>query len=170
MGEAKRPLAGIRVIDFGQYIAGPAVAMILADQGADVIRVEAPGGPVWDSPANAILNRMADVAASLQAMRGRREASSLVDRAIEIAAQVDGGGELSVPVARARNTLGGRLIELDRLDEAEYQLLSSYSVLRHVRGDRCPWTREVLVHLIKLYEAVGRPDQAQVYSARLRSR
>jgi len=57
MGEAKRPLAGLKVIDFGQYIAGPAVAMILADQGAEVIRVEAPGGPFWDSPANAILNR-----------------------------------------------------------------------------------------------------------------
>jgi crotonobetainyl-CoA:carnitine CoA-transferase CaiB-like acyl-CoA transferase len=57
MGEGERPLSGLRVIDFGQYIAGPAVAMILADQGADVIRVEAPGGPFWDSPANAILNR-----------------------------------------------------------------------------------------------------------------
>ena len=48
MGETTRPLSGLRVIDFGQYIAGPAVAMILADQGADVIRVEAPGGPFWD--------------------------------------------------------------------------------------------------------------------------
>ena len=57
MGETKRPLAGLKVIDFGQYIAGPAVAMILADQGAEVTRVEAPGGPFWDSPANAILNR-----------------------------------------------------------------------------------------------------------------
>jgi crotonobetainyl-CoA:carnitine CoA-transferase CaiB-like acyl-CoA transferase len=50
-------LAGIRVIDFGQYIAGPLTAMLLADQGADVIRVERPGGPAWDTPANAIWNR-----------------------------------------------------------------------------------------------------------------
>ena len=28
------PLIGVRVIDFGQQIAGPAVAMILADLGA----------------------------------------------------------------------------------------------------------------------------------------
>lgn len=28
------PLSGIRVVDFGQYIAGPAVAMILGDLGA----------------------------------------------------------------------------------------------------------------------------------------
>jgi crotonobetainyl-CoA:carnitine CoA-transferase CaiB-like acyl-CoA transferase len=49
-------LDGIRVIDFGQYIAGPLTAMLLADQGADVIRVEPPGGPLWDTPANATRN------------------------------------------------------------------------------------------------------------------
>jgi len=34
------PLAGIRVIDFGRYIAGPYCAALLADMGAEVIRVE----------------------------------------------------------------------------------------------------------------------------------
>jgi crotonobetainyl-CoA:carnitine CoA-transferase CaiB-like acyl-CoA transferase len=51
------PLAGVNVLDFGQYIAGPAVAMILGDLGARVVRVEHPNGPLWDSPANAVLNR-----------------------------------------------------------------------------------------------------------------
>ncbi|MBY4678119.1 CoA transferase [Marinobacterium arenosum] len=51
------PLAGVRVVDFGQQIAGPAVAMVLADLGATVIHVDPPRGPQWDHPANAILNR-----------------------------------------------------------------------------------------------------------------
>ncbi len=50
-------LEGIRVIDFGQYIAGPMAAMLLGDQGADVIRVDPPGGPRWNTPANATWNR-----------------------------------------------------------------------------------------------------------------
>jgi crotonobetainyl-CoA:carnitine CoA-transferase CaiB-like acyl-CoA transferase len=38
--EKPLPLAGIRVIDFGRFIAGPYCAMLLADMGADVIRVD----------------------------------------------------------------------------------------------------------------------------------
>jgi crotonobetainyl-CoA:carnitine CoA-transferase CaiB-like acyl-CoA transferase len=35
-----RPLEGIRVVDFGRYIAGPFCAALLGDMGAEVIRVE----------------------------------------------------------------------------------------------------------------------------------
>src|SRR5947209_14020175 len=38
--QSELPLAGIRVIDFGRFIAGPYCAMLLADMGADVIRVD----------------------------------------------------------------------------------------------------------------------------------
>src|SRR5438309_11136512 len=37
-------LAGIRVLDFGRYIAGPFCAALLADFGAEVIRIERLGG------------------------------------------------------------------------------------------------------------------------------
>jgi crotonobetainyl-CoA:carnitine CoA-transferase CaiB-like acyl-CoA transferase len=37
------PLTGLRVIEFGQLLAGPYVGTLLGDFGADVIKIEAPG-------------------------------------------------------------------------------------------------------------------------------
>ena len=37
------PLAGIKVVDLSVMISGPLAAMMLADQGAEVIKVESPG-------------------------------------------------------------------------------------------------------------------------------
>ena len=37
------PLAGLRVLEFGQIAAGPFLGMLLADLGADVVKVERPG-------------------------------------------------------------------------------------------------------------------------------
>ncbi len=41
---AQAPLAGLKVLDLGAYLAGPFAAMLLADLGADVIKVEPPTG------------------------------------------------------------------------------------------------------------------------------
>ncbi len=41
------PLDGIRVVVFGSFIAGPFAGQVLADMGADVIKVEPPTGDPW---------------------------------------------------------------------------------------------------------------------------
>lgn len=55
--DKQAPLTGIRVVDFGHYIAGPLTGMLLADQGAEVIKVDRPGKPDYDTPANGVFNR-----------------------------------------------------------------------------------------------------------------
>ncbi len=55
---SKGPLAGVRVIELATVVAGPGVGKYLADFGAEVIKVEAPGGDPtrrmgWTGPGEA---------------------------------------------------------------------------------------------------------------------
>jgi crotonobetainyl-CoA:carnitine CoA-transferase CaiB-like acyl-CoA transferase len=79
----KQPLAGVRVIEFGQYIAGPMLATLLADAGADVTRIEMPGGPRLDDPGNAYLlrGRARTIAADLKDADEQRRIATLIDAA-----------------------------------------------------------------------------------------
>jgi crotonobetainyl-CoA:carnitine CoA-transferase CaiB-like acyl-CoA transferase len=47
------PLSGVTVLDLGQFITGPHAGVLLAEMGADVIKIEPPAGDPfrgWDTP------------------------------------------------------------------------------------------------------------------------
>jgi crotonobetainyl-CoA:carnitine CoA-transferase CaiB-like acyl-CoA transferase len=82
------PLDGRRVLDYGQYVASPFATMLLADLGADVIKVEPPSGDEWrrydpfeegESRYFYALNRgKRSVALDLKSPEGRERSSALI--------------------------------------------------------------------------------------------
>ncbi|HYG43813.1 MAG TPA: CoA transferase [Bordetella sp.] len=85
----KRSLRGLRVVDFSHVLAGPVCTMMLADMGADVIKIEPPAGelgrqigPPWIAGESAVylsVNRnKRGVALDLKCGRGREVARRLI--------------------------------------------------------------------------------------------
>jgi crotonobetainyl-CoA:carnitine CoA-transferase CaiB-like acyl-CoA transferase len=74
------PLRGVRVIDFGAFVAGPYASVLLADLGADVIKVEAiagdPNRSVFRSYASVNRGKRA-IKLDLKAPEGREIAERL---------------------------------------------------------------------------------------------
>jgi crotonobetainyl-CoA:carnitine CoA-transferase CaiB-like acyl-CoA transferase len=86
------PLTGIKVLDFGRYIAGPYCAALLADYGADVIRIEAPGGnddrytvPVAEDGSGAMFMQMNRAKRCLTLKPGSPQGREIVRRLVETA-------------------------------------------------------------------------------------
>ncbi|GAB2979678.1 CaiB/BaiF CoA transferase family protein [Nocardioides montaniterrae] len=57
LGQGTGPLAGVKVVEIAGIGPSPHACMILADLGADVIRVERPGGQQLSGGSNDLLNR-----------------------------------------------------------------------------------------------------------------
>ena len=81
--QAQGALRGVHVLEFGQYIPGPMLGMLLSDQGADVIKVERPGGdPARTEPAFATWNRgKRSVVLDLKTAEGQAAAAGLAKKA-----------------------------------------------------------------------------------------
>ncbi len=77
------PLAGLRVVELGGIGPGPHAAMVLADLGADVVRVERPSGglAVGDPGRDALLRNRRSVAADVKTPEGLALVLDLVERA-----------------------------------------------------------------------------------------
>lgn len=87
-----QPLDGVKVVDFTQYLSGPYCTMQLADQGADVIKIERPEGGddsrlmapmvAGESYPSAMPNRnKRSVAINLKDQRGRDVIRELISEA-----------------------------------------------------------------------------------------
>ena len=118
MSDAKQgPLAGIRILDFSTLLPGPLATLLLAEAGAEVIKIERPGGedmrrfqPLWgtESVSFALLNRgKKSVAADLKDPRLRDRILALAKTADVVVEQFRPGVMdrlgLGYPAFRAAN-------------------------------------------------------------------
>lgn len=84
-GPQAGPLAGLRVVELAALGPGPHAAMVLADLGADVVRVERPAGRALQigeyGATDAVLRGRRSVALDLKTDDGRAQVLALAERA-----------------------------------------------------------------------------------------
>lgn len=96
MSATPGPLAGVRVLDMSGAIAGPLAGMLLADQGAEVIRVAPEAGPTPVDDVHAVLDRgKVRIAADLAEPRDRNRVLALMSNADIVLLDTTPGAEAS---------------------------------------------------------------------------
>ena len=113
-------LKGLRVVDFGRFIAAPWCSAILADMGADVIRVErrAGGEDRWVQP----VTPGGDGATFLQCNRNKRSVT------------LDLGTPAAAAVSR-KLVAGADIVVVNMPEQAMRQVSLDYASLRTVKAD-----------------------------------
>ncbi len=131
------PLTGLRVIDAGQFIAGPVCGALLADLGADVIRIERPAGSA-DRYVTPLSKRMPEVGAMFSfANRNKRSLAVdfAADEAREIFERLIGTSDVFVA------NMPQRTLEKLRLDLPQLQKINPLIILSNITayGNEGPW-------------------------------
>jgi alpha-methylacyl-CoA racemase len=75
------PLTGIRIVEIAGLGAAPYACMMLADMGADVVRVDRPGGSADTLPDSPLLRNRRSVALDLKDPAGLRTVLALIEKA-----------------------------------------------------------------------------------------
>ncbi len=133
----KLPLTGVRVIDAGQFIAGPVCGALLADLGADVIRIERPRGNA-DRYVTPLDRSMPDVGAMF-AFANRNKRSLAVDFA------AGEGRDIFERLVRASDVVVAnmpqRSLEKLRLDRPALRKVNPRIILSNITayGNEGPW-------------------------------
>ena len=144
-------LAGVRVIDAASFIAGPVATTILADLGADVIKLEPPagdpyrhrtGGPgVPDSPYNyrwIVDNRTKrGLALDLRAVEGRAVLHRLVERADVFVTNTPLDSRARLGIRHCDYVVSGIPFSVLEINKKRQLLRSIYDALSPTGASRC---------------------------------
>jgi crotonobetainyl-CoA:carnitine CoA-transferase CaiB-like acyl-CoA transferase len=127
---APGPLAGIRVVDLSTVLAGPYATMVLADLGADVVKIEPPDGDAtrgWGPPWVGDASAGTRTAAYYLAVNRNK-------RSVRLDLKADGGADVLRRLLAGADVLveNFRPGSLDRLGFNEAMLESIYPKLIHL--------------------------------------